>query len=284
MKKITIIELDREFDIPESWEEMTDEQVLFIFREYYYACKFDNSDAFISRVLDCLILGKTKISSDEFRWSPHSKELATVLFDFLFRVTVKGYELNFNEKKNYLPKLKIRLTSFVGPKDNISNLTFEEFEKANMYLNEYISGDAESLYLFAACLYRPKKQSFDEDLLEKNAKLIKENCREIWKLEMILLWYCNCVQEIKTEDIYFNGSIVNFSVLFNSGSSGGDAPPAKNDLGWLAVLFDFAEKGIFGNLKQTREANLYDLLALMLDKYKENERLKKEYEKIHRKH
>ena len=298
MKRVTIIELDKEFEIPENWQELTPEQVLFIYREYYAACQHRDMNVFWSRLLDCFLFGKTKVKSGEARrWSPYSKELAEVLFGFLFRITEKGLEIDFTETKNFLPRLKVGYKPsnvhsptmvdknyFVGPKDKLANLTFDEFEKAGMYLNEYFNGDAESLYYFIACLYRPAGEKFDEDLIGRNAALIKSHCKDTWKLEMIMLWYCNCIREIQTEDIYYNGNIVNFSVLFNKSKTNDDEPAIKNNLGWLPILSDFAEKGIFGNLKQTREANLYDLLALMLNQYQENKRHEKELKKIRNKH
>ena len=294
MKRVTIIELNKDFEIPESWQELTDKQVRFVFREYCAARRHKDMGVFWGRMLDCFLLAPLSPpkggrwlatgSRRAKRWSPYSKELAEVLFSFLFRVTGKGLEIDFTETKNFLPKLKIGCPDFVGPKDNLSGITFEEFEKANMYLNEYFGGDAESIYHFVACLYRPEGEKFDEDLIEKNAALIKSSCKEAWKLEMIMLWYCNCSRQIHTEDIYYNGNIVNFSVLFKNPEGNDDQPETKNNLGWLPILSNFAEKGIFGNLEQTRKADLYDLLALMLNKHQENKRHEDELKKIRNKH
>jgi len=99
-------------------------------------------------------------------------------------------------------------------------------------------------------------------------------------LHLIVTWYYNCINEIQTQDICFNGNIINFSCLFPQKQEKDDTPEQKNNLGWLPVLHDFAEKGVFGNLKETKQATLYDLLALMLDQHSENEQMKKEYKKI----
>ena len=261
MRKVTVIELEKDIEIPETWAELTPEQALFVYEQYFYAHrKIIDLHTFFSRLLDCFIFGKTKIKKrDKAQWSPFSTELARVFFDFLFNITANGLELNFTETKNFMPVLKLGNMEFTGRKSNLSDLTFEEFEATNMYLNEYASGDTESIYSFIACLYRPEWEVFYEENLEQNAGIIKKYGKETWKFEMIMLWYCNCIREIQTEDIYYNGNIVNFSVLFKKEENEENEDKEqkqKNNLGWLPIIYDFAEKGIFGNLEQTKKANL----------------------------
>jgi len=168
MKRVSIIELDKDFEVPESWDEMTDQQVRFVFRQLHEKIP---ADILLSRLLDCFLLGKTKIQSGEARrWSPFSKELAEVLFSFMFRATAKGYELQYPEVRNRVPVLYCGLRKFYGIKSNLSNLTFEEFEAANMWLKENAAGDADSIYPFRCLPVQAERRK-----IQRGAG--RENCR-----------------------------------------------------------------------------------------------------------
>lgn len=52
---------------------------------------------------------------------------------------------------------------------------------------------------------------------------------------------------------------MSFEPLFSKNEDGG------NSLGWLGVQFDLAEKHIFGDMAGTAEANIIDVLALLLN-------------------
>ncbi|MDR0873927.1 MAG: hypothetical protein LBN27_10765 [Prevotellaceae bacterium] len=301
MKRITLIELEKDFEVPEMWDELTPAQVRFVFQQWSEQAHKDMR-LFYSRLLDCFLLDTQKPKSGAARrWSPYSIELAQVLFSFLMQETNKGIALDYPCVENHLPYLHFKhrflgWQSYVGADSLLGDLTFAEFDQANKELQQYATGSPDNLYRFIACLYRPvdkmekakgiiKPVPFDEKQLDYFAGIIKKNIGDMWKLDMIAAWYANCVRYIQEEDINIDGNTYNFGVLFKSTQSEEITENSEiNNLGWYPVLYAFAEDGIFGNLKETYNTPLFDMLRLMLHKYNEGKRIKKEYEKINNKH
>jgi hypothetical protein len=84
----------------------------------------------------------------------------------------------------------------------------------------------------------------------------------------ILLWFTFCIDTIKKTELTINGIEVNFSVLFEGGSGGGQGT------GWTGVLFGVAEKKIFGDADDVDQRDFLEVFLFLYDKEMENRRMK----------
>lgn len=287
MVKITIVETGEVKDIPESWEEMTNEQVRFVIKLYFEYEKTKDYELFLYKLISYFapIQGVFKKNKSGKQNNTNALIVADVLFYFLFEFSEEGAKLSFNSIKQCLPVFSSSGVHFYGPDDLLFDLSFAEFRSAITEMNDFFNGDKDSLYRFAACLYRPqrknykqlknsekwdgqRKEPFNANRISIHSETLKN--AEEWKLKMILLWFCNCIKHIQENDIIIDGKTINFNCLFS-----GSENTTDNNLGWLGVLFSFAEKGVYGDVDKTDSKGLYDILLLMLDNYNESKRLEK---------
>lgn len=179
--------------------------------------------------------------------------------------------LNLNFIKQMLPAIK----GLHGPDDALTNLTFFEYKEAyrayTMYVN---SKDEEDLNELIAILYQPRpflyriRKRFalsnvpsrtpftpkSSALLETRKRVVKGFPDHI--KVAIFLWFGNCVEYVCTGKPRIDGNEIDFALLFNSKNQ-----PATPGIGLTGVLFSLAESGVFGNVLETGNTNLYDVLV-----------------------
>lgn len=214
------------------------------------------------------------------------------------RSTEPREEFTYNTVLNHLTRVtfcrvmlsgvEARSKTFHGPAHILSDLTFGEFRAAMEEMNDYFREKQEdSLNRMIACLYRPRPQHHDP---EQHSGRIREpfNRARItrhaaqtkkfkpWQKMTILLWFTWCISYIQKEDLIIEGRTVNLSPLFPKPDvklSEVEAPPALG-LGWTGILFGIAKEGVFGDIQQTDQASLFDVLLFMYDNHLQAERLK----------
>jgi len=82
---------------------------------------------------------------------------------------------------------------------------------------------------------------------------------------------------IRTGAFTIDGQEISFRILFNEVSD--DDGAEKTDTGLTGLLFNFAESGVFGNVKETSEQKLYDVLFRLYQVRKEYLAMKRNMER-----
>ncbi|MEG2063525.1 MAG: hypothetical protein RRY23_00140 [Alistipes sp.] len=193
--------------------------------------------------------------------------LAEELLDFLFTTTNGKATPVFDTITNHLPILRVGHTLLVGPGDGMIDISFRELIAADADLALYTATkDERHIDNMIARLYRHpgpmqpcgrKVKPFEMEGTEATAHLI--HFLPGWKKQLILFWYASCIDNLQHGSFYVSGREVSFDPLFSKKETDGDS------LGWLGVQFDLAEKHIFGDMAGTAEANIIDVLALLLN-------------------
>lgn len=277
MNLIEVPEAGFSVEIPGSYSEMTQTQVFFVMQQLYALQRGKISlTEFRVRILYHLVGIKRTVSSIVWnRIHPtvtnHYAEkivlLAEQLLEFLF-TSQNGMLLpSFDAIKNHLPYIRIGRTHLVGPCDGLIDLSFGELIAADADLLLYTTTkDEQHIDNMIARLYRcpgpmqpcgRKVEPFSMDQTENYARLI--HCIPGWKKQLFLLWYSACIHNLQHGYFYVSGREVTFDPLFSK-AEGNDT-----SLGWLGVQFDLAEKHIFGDMTATAEANIIDILSLLLN-------------------
>lgn len=190
------------------------------------------------------------------------------------------------------PILPFLTTTFHGPSDLLSDLTFAEFRTALEEMNDYFTDkDEHNLSRMIACLYRPERQDyqhltttetfdgnrrqpFNRNLIEQNAKAI-DRMHPVHRTA-ILLWFTYTVQYIQTTDITISGHTINLSPLFPKKTPviASEAKQSSKGSGWTPILYHIAKEGIFGNAEATDRTGLFDILLYMYGQYQDAKRTK----------
>lgn len=274
MNTIEIPDKNIVIEIPSSWDECSPEQTYFLlekafkvvlgklsigmFRiiafQHFTGLKFGMS----YRIKQRLGLNQ-KVNSEIAR-------ISKIYCDWIFDEDEDQYHLTFDSVINHFPKFN----ECYGPADLLSDLTFGEFQQALVLMNEYTesqdsgSPTEEPLYEFVKLLYRPKVKG-QRVALTGYRKEPKFNNLPDWKLKVTLMWFTNCIQAIKEEDLTISGVEVNFSPLFPAEEKSKSKRKGLN-LGWNGILLDVAESGVFGKAIEVNETPLYDILFYLLKK------------------
>lgn len=195
--------------------------------------------------------------------------------DSFFTVEIQdGIEkkvLRLDTIKNLLPVYK----GLVGPADALTDLTFFEYKEAYNCFSEYeATHDKDKLDQLIAILYRPTKKFLfirkyfsGYNGISRIALTPKSNpvqfdrkVREIsrWPEHVkvgIYIWFSSCREYMTSGSPVIDGNEIHLSVLYTGGGEG------PTGIGLSGVLFTLAESMVFGNLGETSNANLYDVLA-----------------------
>jgi len=143
---------------PSKWNQLTKEQLLYV--AHLLSQNFTKQEIVVMLTIYFSKLHVQQIT----RQNPLIFVELEHQYDFLFK------EIKLTN--NLLPIVKVKFKKFHSPEAGLSNMTYEQFIIfSETYYSQYIkSGDDEHLNLFLASLYTRKKNVFDADLVEKNAK------------------------------------------------------------------------------------------------------------------
>lgn len=178
----------------------------------------------------------------------------------------------------------------VGPADALTNCTFYEYKLAYAAWMQYQeTQQPEFLDEMIAVLYRPPVllpgirnviPNFSGDVRKKltvttNPLYLQRRIKKVskWPAHIkfgIWLWYTACMDFLRTGKPVIDGLEIDLSILYkgDGGSSAG--------IGLTGLLYSLAETGVFGNLKETGDTNIYDVFArlyqvkLQMDELKSN--------------
>ncbi len=183
-----------------------------------------------------------------------------------------------------------RVNKFYGPESGFSDLTFYEFRTASYYYAQYVEKKKEEdLDRLIALLYRPgkkfwfiKKRRSDCNGIrrrpisaETNPSILEKRARRLSKLPFpvkytILLYCAGCFAFIRSGRPEIDGKEITLERLFKD-------EPENESIGMSGLLFSIAESGIFGNIRETDQQNIYTILARMYQLMLQEEDLKRKY-------
>lgn len=290
-------------EFPESWDEMSEPQAHYCLKqaikmlagkisedEFKTLCFYKIAD--IKRNWRTVMWERLVSAEQLQKKNANAWQLADKLTAFMFNAPEQENakpEFAFEAVTNFLPTVKIGRQIFYGPQTLLMDLTFAEFRTAIEELNAYFeSKDEHQLSMLFAVLYRPPREdlkeakqdpefdgriktAFNRSHQEAHAKKL-DNLKP-WQRMAILLHFTWCINYIKSQDLIIEGRKINFSPLFPKPKESNRSE--KPSTGWTGVLFGIAEKGIFGNIKQTDQSNLFDILLLLYDNYLQVEEIKR---------
>ncbi len=181
------------------------------------------------------------------------------LFDEVETDEKINLQVNYSWTKNFLPRYR----KFTGFADFLSDLTFQEYKDAHVAAREYIeSSDHFDLTKFVAILYRRSrfwckafgKIPYDPDKTNHNFGYIAP-----WPFYVkyaILLNFLACEKYLREGTFRVDGQDISFTILFKSD----DSDTGGANAGLTGLLYNLAETGVFGNVKETSRQNLFDVM------------------------
>jgi hypothetical protein len=181
---------------------------------------------------------------------------------------------NYNTTKNLLPQIG----RLYGPSEALINCTFFEYKEAHIRYFEFCK-TKEDQYLdeLIAILYRPKKilhflrkllPGYDGELRTRftsktNKRYFNNRLKKIAKLPYhikfcVYLYFQQCENFLITGKPVIDGTEIDLGLLYKGASSSSSGKP---DIGLTGILFSLAETNVFGNVEETANTNLYDILS-----------------------
>lgn len=279
MNTLEIPDRGLKISVPARYDEMTDTQVIYIMKRLAeHRAGIISLDEFRVKILYKLCgIQRTPWSVIWSAWHPESPaqrnqraEQIAILCDQLLGGILerKGadYQIKFDSVRNFWPTVRIGLRRLVGPAEALLDLSFAEFRDATDEMQLYLkTKDEHHLDRMLACLYRPagslqpsgrRVKPYSTDTLSKYASL----CHRFkpWQKQLVLLWFSACIRYMQTDRFIIGSQEISFAELFKSNTS-----DKKPSLGWMTILYDLAEKRIFGDAEKTEKQGMVEILTLL---------------------
>jgi hypothetical protein len=183
---------------------------------------------------------------------------------------IKQYYIN-----NPIYKITGAVKNYYGPTDEFNNVKFGEYVDALSHFADF-HATRETRYLFSllATFYREKKilssnvEDFTKDIrIKYNPERVDELAKafEIQNIGVIYgfyLLFASFQKYLTTAKIYIEGKEIDLAILFDESNFVESEVPG---IGMKSTMYTIAESGIFGNLKEVREAPLWEILVRLYD-------------------
>lgn len=254
----------KRLQVPETWDELSPKQLVNVAR-ILHAIKEP-----IKRDLELIkaICG--------LKWTHLIRIAPEVIYESFFPLIQWVYgEQAFTMQ--LIPSVKIGREIFYGPETDLSNLRLVEFHFAERALYEWHQDpeNADALFAFISCIYRPAKKDYDirlnpdgdvreiynGALCEGYAKQLKKKMPIAVALA-ISVWYKGCRQRITSDH----------PRIFGGDANGNDAPS------YFLLMRSIAQQGTYGTLGEVEQLHLHTALYEMECALDEAEALKPQSE------
>jgi hypothetical protein len=183
--------------------------------------------------------------------------------------------------KNLIPWFRIGFgRKLYGPGDFMQGMTFSEYKDALSASMKYME-TSEDVWLdrLTAILYRRKRPglrrlrhspdfdgrmriAYNQERVERDSMVMKRVTPGI--KYMALMYISGCLWALKSDadgnGIEIDGTRFDFSLLFKRGNK--DENP-QDSVGMIGVMMALAESGVFGNLKDVANTDVWDVLVRM---------------------
>lgn len=249
-------------ELPENWEELTEKQATFFFKNFYYKVLTGkwNFQQLLQMFCDSILGKKRYVRKTKSEYYADLINQCVYQLDWMFKRNKENIiELDFDTIHNHFSKIK----GMVGP--DISELSFGEYRHSVAIFQQYNEtlGDESLLSLFAGIMYRDKSKSFDRRKFAEYEKYGRKI--PAYKRYYIYIWFMTFNQKLLTDKFTIDGHEICFSPIFANDESVESSN--TQDIGLNSILFTLADTGTFGNADQTDNAPLFKvLLKLLYDK------------------
>ena len=299
MHKIEIPKRNLVKEFPSELEEMNEEQFICFID---LVLKYLNGNISIAdlktqltmKLLDVKLNFMYAFMSDEERENAYAEiyrigELTETFFEDIEQdgKKVKTFKLSFT--KQFIP----RIGKLYGPADALQDITFCEYRVAHSHYAAYLnSHDEHDLNQLIAVLYRPAKPvlwwkkmlpTYDGQVripfhAKSNPLFFDDRVKEIAKLPIavrygIFLFFSGCEQFLAKGTLNVDGKSIDLSIIYEKPDESDDSP----DIGLVGILYSLAETKVFGNIEETDNQNLYDIMIRLYQVVKQAKAMESKY-------
>ena len=268
MNRIEAYGTGRSSEIPSSWSEMSPKQVRHAYRLYE---RCSSPLEFNIRML-YYFLG-IRFRRVKGRTAENVYFICERCLGFLFSEEDGVARLAYDGLANPIPRIGRRF----GPNELLQDLTFGEFRQAAMAVQAFgKSRDVSDLDDCLAVLYR--RRSLEPNRAGRHAgpmgtRAFRADRRAAarmrpWQKNLVLSWFCRCLQYLQTESLVLNGEEVDLAQLFVSDGGTSRGP----SMTWNDLLIQLAKDQTIGNIDRVDEEPLFSVLSILWSNHKEAKR------------
>ena len=164
----------------------------------------------------------------------------------------------YSIEKCLMPKIRLRFQTWYGPDWLLSNVTADEFDKADMFFTRFMRDKREDdLHRLIACIWRPKaktpslddiREPFSEFRIEHHAGQIARWPKK-YQTACLLVYAGMRMAFVEMPEC----QVVFSKPLKDSKKS--------EDTQWGKILLNLATEGSLGHLQQVRKTYIHDIIA-----------------------
>lgn len=186
------------------------------------------------------------------------------LMDSFFDKTAEGVLIKQNYTHNHNETVKPIFNTFHGPKSEFSNMTFGQYEDGlNLYQLYAKTKKVELLYMLMATFYIEKGKKYDAFKTEARAEKFK--LIHFGQVYGFFLFFGSFQIYLTDSKVLWEGQTIDLSILYKSTGAKGKTQSEIPGLGMKSLAYQLAESGVFGNLKELRKSNLWEVLLRLYD-------------------
>ncbi len=183
-------------------------------------------------------------------------------------------EFKLKSVRNFVPKI----LDYYGPKNCFENLTYCEYRTARAFFKSYaqdMDNKEDDLNRMIAVLYRPSKLFWFIRKYLKNCDgerriafgsrsnpiYLNTRIKRISRVPLhiryaVFIYFSACEDFLKTGRPVVDGNELDLSKLYTSDGDSNN----KADVGLVGLLYSLTETGVFGNIEETDNSNLWDIM------------------------
>lgn len=235
----------RNYDFPTHWNEFTQKQLLYVAK--LLSLELSKEDIVVA--LTAFFAGMNMRELE--RINPYIFKELEHQYNFLFK--------KIKLTKQLLPKIKLRLKSFEGPLEGLSDFTYERFIIfSETYFNGYISTKDETyLDLLIATLYVRKGKRFSVDEIENNAVILSK-LSDAYKTAILL---------------FYQGSRNFFATKFPQLFPTKEEKQKTENYDFLRVI-ELLNKGDVSKNNEIKNINIYEIFTNLVKLYEDDKKNK----------
>jgi hypothetical protein len=227
MIEVRFTNSDKTYFLPESWSEVSPEQLMIFIKVFHTTESIEEAKLLIIkqwlRIPTSVFTDSSLIAAHKRRYKVN-QYLLTEIEDKLVTELQIFFE-DFGFERNLIPTIQVpglNKSLLYGFSDRLENVSADEYRSAAYYYQMYVedTSNLEYLYLFVACLYRPKRsdgiqpgdETYDGDIRAPfNENNLKEAAAIISKIDTYKLVAVKfCFERI----MKWFGDLQDFDLLF----------------------------------------------------------------------
>lgn len=287
MHTLEVLETGTKLEFPSKIAEFNPAQFLRFCKDF---CRLQDGlileeDFLVALVLNCLELEpfkSRKLNEEESsRLVMNLEEVSAVMGSFW---TIPDGEKEavidwfFTDQK--VPVIEWAGQKYFGPADQLSDLTYGEYEKAHTYYSVYLRDkDPKLLDSLISELYRPEERAHfglkgtgKKVAIDKHDRQAAEQWASLLPFHVkfaVFVWWGNMEQFIRLAEIQTDAGPVQLEVLFKQMEV--ESRKVEDNTGIRGVLYHLAESAVFGTIKEVERAPFWDVMLRLYQMRKNHE-------------